>query len=251
MFPIGDDNPPRAITPYINYLLIAANIFVFVFFQGLGSNQEFTFSYSAVPAEIITGRDLVTDAEVYRDPYTGQVFTIPGLGVTLIPVWLTLITAMFMHGGLSHLAGNMIYLWVFGDNLEHRMGHKRYLIFYLLCGIVASLAHVATTLFSPQNALIPSLGASGAISGILGAYIILFPGNRVTLLVFPFTFRVRALVALGFWIVIQVINGMGVLGGTETGVAYAAHIGGFIAGMMLIKFFDKNPEASQPHWRNF
>jgi membrane associated rhomboid family serine protease len=247
MIPIGDDNPARRVTPYVNYLLLAANIFVFVYFQGLGGNLDFTYSYSAVPAEIITGRDLVTDPEVVRDPFTGHVFTIPGLGVTLIPVWLTLFTAMFMHGGISHIAGNMLYLWVFGDNLEHRLGHGRYLLFYLLCGVLASIAHVATTLFSPQNALVPSLGASGAISGIMGAYIILFPGNRVTLLFFPFTIRVSALVALGFWIAMQVINGMGMLGGDDTGVAYAAHIGGFVAGMMLIGIFDRDQEARITH----
>ena len=238
MFPIGDDDSKLKIRPYVNYLFLALNIFVFAYFQGFGSNDNFTYSYATVPAEIYTGKDIVTEAKTITDPYTGQEFTIPGLGVTMIPVWLTLLTAMFMHGSISHLAGNMLYLWVFGDNLENHMGHRRYLLFYLSCGVIASLAHVFTTLFSPQNALVPSLGASGAISGIMGAYIILFPHNRVTLLIFPFTIHVRALFALGTWIAFQVINGIGIFNGGESGgVAYAAHIGGFIAGMMLIRYF--------------
>ena len=239
MIPIGDDNSARKITPYINYLLVALNIFVFIYYQRLGTDELFTFSYSAVPAEIITGRDIVTESKQIEDPFTHRVFTLPGLGVTLIPVWLTIFTAMFMHGGLAHLGGNMLYLWIFGDNLENRMGHLKYLLFYLLCGLIATLAHVATSLFSPQNALIPSLGASGAISGILGAYIILFPQNKVTLLFFPFTLHVKAIFALGVWIMFQLLSGIGFLGdGDSGGIAYAAHIGGFIAGMMLVKFFD-------------
>lgn len=114
MIPIGDDNSARKITPYINYLLVALNIFVFIYCQRLGTDELFTFSYSAVPAEIITGRDIVTEAIQIEDPFTHRVFTLPGLGVTLIPVWLTIFTAMFMHGGLAHLGGNMLYLWIFG-----------------------------------------------------------------------------------------------------------------------------------------
>ena len=238
MFPIGDDNSDRILTPYVNYLIIALNVIVFVFFQGMSGDNSFTFSYATVPAEILTGHDIVTDANTVINPSTGEPMIIPGLGVTQLPVYLTLITSMFMHGGLAHIAGNMLYLWIFGDNIENVLGHKRYLIFYLLCGIIASLSHVFATKFLGQNLLIPSLGASGAISGVLGAYILLFPRRRVTMFLFRFITHVSAFWAIGIWIVFQLINGLGMLGGTEAGgVAYAAHIGGFLAGLVLIKLF--------------
>ncbi len=244
MLPIGDDNSDRTRTPYVNYLLIAANILVFVFLQQMGKNIDFTFSYSTVPGEILTGRDIVTDASTIKDPLSGEVFTMPGLGVTNIPVWLTLITSMFMHGGFAHLAGNMLYLWVFGDNIENRLGHFRYLIFYLLVGIIASLTHVFAEAVLGHNMLVPSLGASGAISGILGAYVLLYPGRRVNVFFGFFLLAVPAFVVLGLWIVFQVLNGLGTLGGEEAGsVAYAAHIGGFLAGLILIKFFDPGTRA--------
>ncbi len=175
LFPIGDDNRERTITPYINYLLIAANIFVFIFFQDFGNNEKFTYKYSMVPEEIITGRDVVTQTETFENPATGERYTIPGLGVTPITVYITLITSIFMHGGIAHIFGNMLFLLIFGDNIENRLGHLRYLIFYLVCGILASLAHVYSTAMLGGNLLIPTLGASGAISGVLGAYILLFP----------------------------------------------------------------------------
>src|SRR5258706_12792711 len=238
MFPIGDDNSDRTITPYINYLIIALNIIVFVFLQGMNGNDVFTFSYATVPGEILTGRDIVTDAKVMTDPLTGEHFTMPGLGPTHIPVYLTLITSLFMHGGWAHIAGNMLYLWIFGDNIENAIGHKRYLLFYLLCGIIASLSHVFATKLLGQNLLIPSLGASGAISGVLGAYILLFPRRRVTMFLLRFITHVSAFWAIGIWIVFQLISGLGMLGGAEAGgVAYAAHLGGFVAGLLLIRFF--------------
>ena len=212
---------------------------MFVFLQGLGTNQAFTNGYSTVPAEILTGRDIITEGQRILDPYTGQDYFVPGLMPTLIPVWLTLITSMFMHGGIAHLGGNMLYLWIFGDNIENRLGHKRYLLFYLVTGIIASLSHVFATILNGQNSLIPSLGASGAISGVLGAYIILFPLQRINVFILFTIIRVPALIALGFWIFFQVVSGLGVLDGESDGVAYAAHIGGFLAGMLLIKIFDK------------
>jgi len=238
MFPIGDDNSDRTTTPYVNYLLIALNVIVFVFLQGMSGDNSFTYSFATVPGEILSGRDIVTGAKVLTNPYTGDHFTMPGLGPTPVSVYLTLITSMFMHGGWAHIAGNMLYLWIFGDNIENAMGHKRYLIFYLLCGIIASLSHVFASKFLGQNLLIPSLGASGAISGVLGGYILLYPGRRVTMFVFRFITHVSAFWAIGIWIVFQIINGLGMLGGSEAGgVAYAAHIGGFVAGLVLIKFF--------------
>src|SRR4051812_8341944 len=133
MIPIGDDNSDLTITPFINYFLIALNIIVFIFLQGGGTNDHFTYAYSTVPAEIINGKDYSTGM----------------LEPTPVPVYFTILTSMFMHGSWAHLLGNMLYLWIFGDNIENRLGHARYLIFYLLCGILASLSHVfATSAFS-------------------------------------------------------------------------------------------------------
>jgi membrane associated rhomboid family serine protease len=242
LFPIADDNSDRTSTPVVNYLLILANLLVFVFLQGLGTNERFTNAFSTVPEEIVTNTDVVTRDRVVQHPLTGQRIEIPGLQPTPIPVFLTLITSMFMHGGIAHILGNMLYLWIFGDNIEDRMGHARYLIFYLVCGVIAGLSHVfATALFatSQSQLLIPSLGASGAISGVLGAYILLFPTRRVTVLLSYFVTQVPAFVAIGLWFVFQLISGLGYLGGgsQQGGVAYAAHIGGFIAGLVLIHFF--------------
>lgn len=249
MFPIGDDNSDRTMTPYVNYIIIALNVIVFVFLQGMSGDSPFTFSYAAVPGEILTGHDIVTNARVITDPNTGDRFTMPGLGPTNIPVYFTLITSMFMHGGFAHIAGNMLYLWIFGDNIENAIGHKRYLLFYLLCGVIASLSHVFATKLLGQNLLIPSLGASGAISGVLGAYILLFPKRRVTMFLFRFISHVSAFWAIGIWILFQIINGLGMLGGSEAGgVAYAAHIGGFLAGLVLIKLFvPSTKEAYKPY----
>jgi membrane associated rhomboid family serine protease len=214
------------------------NILVFFFLQQFGNDAGLTYSYSTVPAEIMTGHDIVTAPVWVHDPVSGQQVEIPGLGVTAIPVWLTLITSMFMHGGFAHLGGNMLYLWVFGDNLEDRMGHLRYFFFYLLCGIIASLSHVFTDYLFGENHLLPSLGASGAISGVMGGYLLLFPSRRVTVFFIYAFIRVPAFIVLGSWILLQLANGMGYLGGSEaSGIAYAAHIGGFIAGLLLVKAF--------------
>src|SRR5215217_8125694 len=245
--PIGDDNRDRHLTPFINYLLILANIAVFIFLQDMGRNIHFTFAYSTVPAEILSGNDVVTNSQIITDPYTGQQVEMPGLQPTNISVYLTLFTSMFMHGGIAHIAGNMLYLWIFGDNLENVMGHAKYLAFYLVCGVIAGLSHVFSTSVLDQNSLIPSLGASGAISGVLGGYLLLFPTRRVYIWFLLGTIPIPAFIALGFWIVFQVINGMGILGGEEAGgVAYAAHIGGFIAGMLLVKLFvNRQPVLEQ------
>jgi membrane associated rhomboid family serine protease len=236
LFPLGDDNTDRHTTPLVNYALIAANIFVFVFFQRLGENEQFTYAYSCVPAEIAKGQDLEIPI-VQIDPRTGRRVEVPG-PVTPIPVYLTILTSMFMHGGLMHLAGNMLFLWVFGDNIENAMGHVRYIIFYLLGGVLATLAHVVFNTTGP-SAMIPSLGASGAISAVLGGYILLFPHRRVRVLLFRFITDVPAIVAIGMWFVFQLVEGLGFLGGDSTGggVAYAAHIGGFLAGLALVKPF--------------
>jgi len=244
LFPIGDENSDRRTTPVVNYVIISINILVFVFLQGLGSNDKFTYAFSTVPAEIISNRDIVTGDRVLVEPISGQRVAVLGLQPTPIPVLLTLITSMFMHGGLAHIFGNMLFLWIFGDNIEDRLGHLRYLIFYLVCGVLAGLAHVFSTLILAGNSeaslLIPSLGASGAISGVLGGYILLFPTRRVTVLLSYFVTQVPAFVAIGLWFVFQLISGLGMLGSgsQKGGVAYAAHIGGFIAGLALIKVFE-------------
>jgi len=248
VFPLYDDNTDRSTTPFVNYILIGINILVFVFLQQLGNNDRFTYAFSTVPQEIISGRDVRTPDRVVEHPVTGQELLLPGLQPTPFSVYLTLIFSLFMHGGLAHIAGNMLFLWIFGDNVEHRMGHLRYLGFYLVCGIIASLAHVVTTvMFSTDESslLIPSLGASGAISGVLGGYLVLYPHRRVTAIVFRFLTDVPAYVAIGIWFAFQLISGLGMLGGgsQQGGVAYAAHIGGFVAGLVLVKLFTigRNP----------
>lgn len=237
MFPLSDDNSDRHTTPYVNYAIVLANVAVFVLFQQLGANQAFDHAFSAVPKEILTGHDVVgsiRSANIHLEP-------------TPIPVQLTLLTSMFMHGGFAHIFGNMLYLWIFGDNLEHAMGHLRYLGFYLICGLVAGLAHVFTSAAIGANLYIPCLGASGAISGIMGGYICLYPNRRVTVLVLRQVMDVPAFVVLGSWIVFQVVESMGFLGsdsGDSGGVAYAAHIGGFIAGLVLVHLFKNNSTQS-------
>ena len=240
--PISDDNSDRVRTPFVNYLFIAINVLVFVFLQQGGANLAFTYAFSTVPAEILTGRDIVTEGQIVRDAITGQQWEIPGLQPTPGSVYLTIITSMFMHGGWGHLIGNMLYLYIFGDNLENRMGHGRYFVFYIVVGIIASLAHVFSSFLLPNTGLIPSLGASGAISGVLGGNLLLFPHRRVHALLGIFIVQVPVIVALGLWIVFQVISGLGMLGGEEDGVAYAAHIGGFFAGLILVKLFDRGKE---------
>ncbi len=251
LFPISDDNSDRHITPYITWGIIIANILVFVFLQGMGGNAAFTYAFSTVPGEILTNTDIITDAKIVRDLSGGQSFEIPGLQMTPIPVYFTMITSMFMHGSIGHIAGNMLYLWIFGDNLENRLGHFRYLVFYILCGVIASLSHVLFTQIVGADTLIPSLGASGAISGVLGGYLLLYPTRRVNALLGWFIVAIPSWVALGLWILLQVVSGFGAINGESNGVAYAAHIGGFVAGFLLIKLFDKGePIASvrQKQW---
>jgi membrane associated rhomboid family serine protease len=238
LMPVGDDNRDRRLKPIVNYLFIVLNILVFVLFQGLGTNEKFTYSFSTVPQEIISGEDIVTEGKMYEDPLTGERFRVSGLQPTPISVYITLLTSMFMHGGFAHIFGNMLFLLIFGDNIENRIGHNRYFIFYLLCGIIASLVHVFASVFLGSDLLIPSLGASGAISGVLGGYLLLFPRRRVRVVMFYQLMEVPAIFAIGIWFVFQLINGIGMLGSTAGGgVAYGAHIGGFLAGLVLIKFF--------------
>jgi len=239
LFPIGDDNRERTIFPFINYLLIITNIFVFIYLQDWGNNAKLTLKYATVPEEILSGRDIVTSDQTFENPVTGEIITNPGLGTTPVSVYITLFTSLFLHGSIAHIFGNMLFLWIFGDNIENKVGHLRYLIFYLLCGVLASLANVYATLILGANLLIPTIGASGAISGVLGAYLLLFPRKRVSVIVFFFITDMPAIAAIGIWFLFQLISGIGLLGsGAQgSGIAYGAHIGGFISGMLLIKFF--------------
>ena len=241
IMPIGDDNTGRRTKPVVNYILIAINIAVFFLFQA--GSDKFTYQFSTVPREIVTGKDIVTQPREVEIP-TGQRIQIPGLEETPIPVYLTLITSMFMHGGIAHLFGNMLFLWIFGDNVEDDLGRVRYLIFYLLCGIIASLTHVLVNA-SGDHALVPSLGASGAISGVLGGYLVLHPKRRVRVIMMRMLTEVPAIVAIGMWFAFQIISSMGALGGGSAvgGVAYGAHIGGFVAGLALVKLFAIHPPS--------
>jgi membrane associated rhomboid family serine protease len=222
VFPLKDDNPTRT-TPIFTIALIVANVLVFLYqvsleaggAPGVQAGQAFIEEFGLVPCRL-----------------TGACRAVGDLPSPIA----TIFTSMFMHGGLFHVAGNMLYLWIFGNNVEDTLGHGRYLVFYLACGVAAALAQTATGPSSP----VPMVGASGAVSGVLGAYLLLFPHAHVTtLIIVGFFFRlvqIPALVVLGFWIVVQVLNGLGSFGASG-GVAFFAHIGGFLAGMALLFVF--------------
>jgi membrane associated rhomboid family serine protease len=227
LMPIGDDNEGRHSTPYVTYILIAINLAVFFLLQM--PSDAFTYGYATVPAEITRGVDITRPVQVDGAALPHY----PGPQ----PIYLTLFTAMFMHGGFAHIFGNMLYLWIFGDNVEDAMGHVKFLIFYLLCGLAASAAHI----FSEPNSLIPSLGASGAIAGVLGGYLLMFPSRQVRVLIgWVGIVAMPALIVIGFWGVLQFLGGFGSIARTEQtggGVAYWAHVGGFIAGLVLVNLF--------------
>lgn len=202
MIPIGDDNRGRRGSAWLTWLIIAANVLAFVLVQDFGADERATIRFSAIPGLILGGSG-----------------------------WLGLLTSMFMHGGFMHLAGNMLFLAVFGDNVECRIGRPRYLALYLASGVLGALAHVAAVAFAGTDPWTPLVGASGAISGILGAYLVLFPGNRVTVLLFNFfPTALSAWMVIGFWFVMQV--GGGLFGWSSSGVAYLVHLGGFAVGWL-------------------
>ncbi len=219
MLPIGDDREHGAGPALVTWALLALNVAAFLLeiARPPGALQAFVTAWGVVPREYSVGRDLAP--------------LIP------VPYHLTLLTSMFLHGGWLHLGGNMLYLWIFGDNLEHRMGHLKFLVFYVLCGLAAGIAHIVFN----SNSQVPTVGASGAISGVLGGYLVLFPKNRVKVLSHYGVMAVPAVVVLGMWIVIQVVNSAGSIATTSDtgggGVAYLAHVGGFVAGLVLVKLF--------------
>lgn len=203
--------------------LVVINILMFGW-QAL--SPEFTLGWSVIPKEMMTGVDLV-DTQVVVGPEGQQVGVPQAPGPAFL--YFTIISAMFMHGGLAHIGGNLLYLWIFGDNVEHRFGSVKFLVFYLFSGLVATVAQI---MMGPES-VIQNLGASGAISGVMGAYLVLFPKNRVNALFIVRMISVPAVVVLGVWIAMQLFSGYGTLGqNSQTGgVAYAAHIGGFVAGV--------------------
>ncbi|WP_420454834.1 rhomboid family intramembrane serine protease [Rubrivirga sp.] len=233
LFPISDDDRRLDGPAWATIVLLVANVFVFVYQL---SDPAFTYGWSVVPHELVTGQDLVNAQPIPEEDPNVQITSAqqipqrPGPGPAPL-VYLTVLSAMFMHGGFGHIAGNLLYLWIFGDNVEHRFGTARFVLFYLVSGVVATLVQVA---MHPAG-LVPNLGASGAIAGVLGAYLVLFPRNRVNAV---FIFRivsVPAVVVLGLWIGLQFFNQWGATAATEEtgGVAYGAHIGGFLTGMAL------------------
>ena len=218
MFPIGDENDHAGIA-FVTMALIAVNVIAFLneIRRPEEAVQAFIFSWGVVPREYSVMADLPP--------------LIP------VPFWSTLVTSMFLHGGWGHLGGNMLFLWIFGDNIEHRLGHVRFVLFYFACGLAASFAHI----FFNSGSIVPAVGASGAISGVLGGYLLMFPRNRVYVLTWGGVVAVPALFMLGLWIVTQFINGVGSIAVTDEtsggGVAYMAHIGGFVAGLLLAPLF--------------
>ena len=233
MIPLRDDNPTSTL-PVLTVALIAANVLVFFYQISLGSEagEVLVYQFGAIPAAVTGSRALPA-------------------ALAVIPPIFSVFTSMFLHGGWLHLIGNMLYLWIFGNNIEDAMGHVRYLIFYLVCGVAASFSHI---LSDPQS-LIPSIGASGAISGVLGAYLLLYPRAKVLVLVplgfFTQLMHIPASIALGLWFLLQLLSSA-VTSGQGGGVAWWAHIGGFIAGMLLVALFKKrnvrffNPPLQQP-----
>lgn len=217
MIPLRDHIPTRRI-PIINYLLIALNVLVYVFQFMLGPQENaLVYQFALIPFQLTHSLSLGDISDIF--------------------------TSMFMHAGLAHIGGNMLYLWIFGDNVEDRMGRGRYLFFYLLGGLVASLTHIITN----PSSLVPTVGASGAIAAVLGAYLVLYPQSRV-LTIIPLGFFIRmttvpAAIVLGFWFVMQFFSGVLSLGGPDVGgVAFWAHIGGFLTGVLLAKIFAKPQE---------
>jgi membrane associated rhomboid family serine protease len=216
LIPIRDDNPARRL-PLFTGAILFANVGLFLYAKLLGTSgfDVFTASWGAIPFELTHGVDAISPT-----PY---------------PVYSTLITSLFMHGGWLHICGNMLYLWIFGNNIEDMFGHTRYLVFYLFCGVVATAAHIA---IDPES-IIPLVGASGAIAGVLGAYMAAFPGARIHVLVPIFFFiqivRVPAVIVLGMWFGVQLLNAWMDQGGVGGGVAWYAHIGGFAVGFVLMK----------------
>jgi membrane associated rhomboid family serine protease len=230
MFPIRDENPQLRV-PFVTFVIIALNAAAWIFFQGLGSEPSLTWSVcrlGLIPGDLFNTVDVSQLSQRLPCPIDGQ------------GTWLTILSSMFMHGSWVHIVGNMWFLWIFGGNVEDSMGHVRFAIFYVLCGIAAAAAQIVANTASP----VPMVGASGAIGGVMGAYIMLYPRVHVHMLFilgfYITTFAIPAVFMLGYWIVVQVLGGMMSVGVSGGGVAFWAHVGGFAAGGVLILFFKDN-----------
>jgi membrane associated rhomboid family serine protease len=253
MIPVGDFLRRRT-TPYVNWTLIAINVAVFIYTISLSTEptqrlanlavsqvDRFVFDWGFVPACVADYFGMSTNAD-------------PGILSTVCPANnrepLQLFTSMFVHGGWAHIFGNMLFLWVFGDNVEDRMGHGRYLVFYLVCGLAAAGAET----YMAIDTVLPTVGASGAIAGVLGAYLVLYPTARVQVVIFPLFFLpffVPAVVLIGFWFVTQLFSGFAEVANNTTagsGVAFWAHVGGFIAGVVLVWFFKREQPRFERSW---
>ena len=219
MIPLKDDNPTLK-KPYITYFIITICVFIYLiqFTSETYKSGQFFYSYGLIPSVLMGQNQLPND-------------------LYAVPAYITIFSSMFIHGGFMHLIGNMLYMWIFADNIEENLGHKKFLVFYLLCGVGAAMSQVLTD----TNSQIPMVGASGAIGGILGAYLVNYPNAKVLVLI-PFGFfsqliKIKALYVLALWFVLQFFNSA--MSSSQGGIAYAAHIGGFISGVILILFFNK------------
>lgn len=223
MLPLKDDNPTRSL-PFVTVGLIMANVFVFIYMKTMARDEVgvFVAQYALIPLSFVGGLEVV--------PSVGRA---------------SILTSMFMHGGLLHIAGNVLFLWIFGDNVEDALGHLRYLLFYLACGVAAAMTHV----LSDPSSTMPMIGASGAVSGVLGAYMLLYPRARVLTLVFVFLLWVPAALVIGAWIVVQIINSMGPSVPGQPGIAWTAHVGGFFAGMALVLLLRGGKRRGRVYWR--
>ncbi|HEU4618418.1 MAG TPA: rhomboid family intramembrane serine protease [Gammaproteobacteria bacterium] len=229
MIPLRDDNPTE-LRPVVTVAVIALCVLAYLWQLSLPprSEQALVYSLGLIPSVLLGHRELEE-------------------GLKLVPAPVTILTSMFLHGGFLHLAGNMLYLWIFGDNVEDRMGHGRFTAFYLLCGLAAALSQA---LPDPESVL-PMIGASGAISGVLGAYLLLYPRASVLVIIpifiIPYTLRLPALLVLGAWFVGQLLSSLAAPG-AGGGVAFRAHIGGFLAGVLLVRLFARRTPALRPRW---
>ncbi len=238
MFPIRDDNPQLR-TPYATYGLIALNVLAWLLLQGYGMNptlSESVCNFGLVPGELL--QTVPAGTTLQTGPNTVCVIS--------SPAWLTVITSMFMHGSWMHIIGNMWFLWIFGDNVEDSMGSVKFIIFYLLCGAGAAGLQIASDLEST----IPMVGASGAIGGVMGAYILLYPRVHVHMFIFlgffATTVAIPAMLMLGYWFILQLVSGFTSIGSSGGGVAFWAHVGGFAAGAILVLLF-KDQELLDKH----
>jgi membrane associated rhomboid family serine protease len=238
VFPLHDDNPTRS-TPVVTFALIAINVAVFLWQMFVVGLDQSAWAFGLIPVELTQNPDFIFAGRGVGLP--------PGVEVqNLNPPLMTIFTSMFMHGSWLHIIGNMWYLWIFGNNIEDALGKTKFILFYLVCGVAAAMAQVVLD----PSSRIPMVGASGALAGVLGAYLVLFSGSRVLCLITAFiitTIELPASIVLGFWFVLQVINGVIALGPRTPGggVAFAAHVGGFVAGWLLIRVMGAHPHLGE------